>query len=105
MTLPAPSSLPHTGGVDPAPHALRFSPTGEGAGLYTDRIDLRLIGTLDVCRASQVEFEPASQVWEVSDFTGHIVFAHPSREACLRWERETLDGAGTTAPWPEDGER
>jgi hypothetical protein len=69
------------------PEVLHFQPDGTGAGLYTEVIDLKQIGVLDVNRASNVEFNPDTQQWEVFDYTGPRVFTDPSREACLRWER------------------
>ena len=73
------------------PDTLHFQLDGTGAGLYTERIDLREIGTLEVVRASEIEFNDTTQQWEVFDYTGKRVFTDPSREACLRWERETFN--------------
>ena len=73
------------------PDVLHFNPDGTGAGLYTERIDLKQIGTLEVVRASDIEFNDAIQKWEVFDYNVRRVFADPSREACLRWERETFN--------------
>ena len=79
----------------PLPEVIHFQPDGTGAGLYTELIDLREIGVLDVSRASNVEFNIEFQQWEVFDFTGHVVFTHPSREECLRWERIHFNEAST----------
>jgi len=72
------------------PDVIHFTPDGTGAGLYTDRIDLREIGPLEVVRASEIEFNETSQQWEVFDYTGNRVFSNPSREACLSWERHAF---------------
>ena len=69
------------------PEVLHFQPDGTGAGLYTEAIDLQQIGRLEMSRASNIEFNPESQQWEVFDFTGHRLFSDTSREVCLRWER------------------
>jgi len=75
---------------------LHFDKDGEGAGLYTEIIDLQAIGRLQVSRASQVEFNVVAQQWEVFDYTGYLIFSHPSREQCLLWERDYFNGAAST---------
>lgn len=80
------------------PEVIHFQPDGTGAGLYTELIDLREIGTLDVSRASNVEFNIEFQQWEVFDFTGRVVFTDPSRAACLRWERIHFNESPTSNP-------
>ena len=72
----------------PLPEVIHFAPDGSGAGLYTELIDLREIGSLEVVRASEIEFNETTQQWEVFDYTGKRVFSDPSREVCLRWERQ-----------------
>ncbi len=78
------------------PDVLHFNPDGIGAGLYTERIDLKQIGTLEVVRASDIEFNDATQQWEVFDYTGNRIFTDPSREACLRWERQHFNAIPIT---------
>ena len=80
----------------PLPEVIHFNPDGTGAGLYTELIDLREIGSLEVVRASEIEFNDATQQWEVFDFTGIRVFTDPSREACLRWERQHFNSTPVT---------
>jgi len=72
----------------PLPEVIHFNPDGTGAGLYTELIDLREIGSLEVVRASEIEFNETTQQWEVFGYTGNRVFTDPSRETCLRWERQ-----------------
>jgi len=78
------------------PDVLHFNPDGTGAGLYTERIDPKEIGTLEVVRASEIEFNDATQQWEVFDYTGRKAFTDPSREACLRWERQHFNSSPVT---------
>jgi hypothetical protein len=82
----------------PLPEVIHFAPDGSGAGLYTELIDLREIGSLEVVRASEIEFNETTQQWEVFDFTGARVFTDPSREACLRWERHHFNQSHHSHP-------
>lgn len=75
-------------------HTITFHPTGEATTVWTDKLPLRELGTLSVRRASRIEFNAATQEWEVR--WTHMpcvlpVFSHPSREECLRWEHEQLN--------------
>lgn len=73
------------------PIALRLSPDGRIDCLYTEAIDLRALGRLEIVRATEIVFDPGSQCWEVRSFAfGGLLFSDRSREACLRWERENL---------------
>lgn len=67
-------------------HVVTFAATGEGHCLYTEAIDLGAIGRLEMRRASSIEFDSASQQWEVLDANGALLHTDPSREACLAWE-------------------
>lgn len=72
---------------------LVVSPDGNARCLHTDALPLAALGTLDIRRASNVEFNPDAQLWEVcfADNPAHVVFRHPSRAACIAWEIETLN--------------
>lgn len=71
---------------------LRFHPDGGLVNcLYTDAIDLRTLGRLEVFRATDIRFCDRSQRWNVRcASTGKLLHNDPSREACLAWERENL---------------
>ena len=67
---------------------LTFSSSGQGSCLYSELIDLQSLGSLEVTRATQIEFNPLTQHWEVADTNSKILFAHPSRSVCLAWEQQ-----------------
>jgi hypothetical protein len=70
---------------------LRFNPGGRIDCLYTEAIDLRALGRLQVFRATDIRFCEKSQQWNVRcAATGKLLHRDPSREACLQWEREHL---------------
>ncbi|MBT3380725.1 MAG: hypothetical protein HN742_26905 [Lentisphaerae bacterium] len=68
-----------------------FTPDGTGHCLYSELIDLRSIGALACRRASHIEFDGASQQWQVlSPDRSQVLFQHHSRSTCGAWEQETL---------------
>ena len=70
---------------------LRFNPGGHIDCLYTEAIDLHVLGRLHVVRATDIRFNPKSQQWDVRRAdTGKLVFSHPSRTECLAWEHQNL---------------
>ena len=70
---------------------LRIQPSGRVDCLYTDAIDLRALGPLEVYRATDIRFCEISQEWKVRcAVTGALLHTDPSREACLDWERDNL---------------
>ena len=71
--------------------SLVFSPDGTGHGLYTEAIDLSLLGRLKVKRVSTITFDQRIQAWRVKDRTGFALFTSPSRQECLNWERRYFD--------------
>lgn len=70
---------------------LRFDTGGHIDCLYTDAIDLRALGRLHVVRATDIRFNDSTQQWDVHDAdNGEVLFSHPSRSECLRWENNNL---------------
>lgn len=67
---------------------LYFDEDGTGRCFYTEAIPLQELGLLSIQRTTHVEFNENSQCWEVLDLHGESAFQHPSRQACLDWERE-----------------
>lgn len=72
-------------------HIINFRTNGRFDGLHTDRTDLNEVGSMSVKRASWVDFNESTQVWEVRwSPKAPPVFSNHSREACIEWEREQL---------------
>jgi hypothetical protein len=67
---------------------IKFDPQGTGHCLYTEAVDLSAIGPLQIARATTIEFNPASQQWEVRDPEGQLLFSDASRKICLDWEHK-----------------
>jgi hypothetical protein len=73
-------------------HVITFVADGTARCLWTEAVPLQELGVLEVQRASDVEFNPAKQVWEVrlASNPSVVAFSHSSRAICLHWEREAL---------------
>ena len=70
---------------------LRVHPGGRVDCLYTEAIDLRALGRLEVFRATDIRFNGHTQQWDVRcTSTGRLLHSDPYREACLAWERDNL---------------
>ena len=67
---------------------LKFDPSGLGECLYTELIDLSSIGSLELRRASTIEFNQSNQQWEVHDSNNDLLFTNKSRAVCLAWEQQ-----------------
>ena len=61
---------------------------GTVQGLYTEAIDLTLVGQLRIARASMIEFDNPAQLWRVFDRRGRCIHTAVSRSKCLEWEQE-----------------
>ena len=70
---------------------LTFDVDGVVRCLHTDAIPLQSLGTLEVQRATTIEFNPATQQWEVKDATGLTLHSDPSRSCCLAWELDRFN--------------
>ena len=67
---------------------ITFDNQGHGHCLYTEQIDLRSLGSLQITRASTIEFNHQTAKWEVKDSNNQLLFHHSSRSACLEWEQQ-----------------
>jgi hypothetical protein len=70
---------------------LTFDSSGAGSCLYSELIDLHSIGSLEIRRASHIEFNNASQKWEVKNLRGNVLFFSTTRTACVEWEHHSLE--------------
>ena len=72
---------------------ITFSPHATATCLHTDAIPLQSLGHCRTERASWIDFHEHTQEWEVR-FDPHAPtaeYSHPSRQACLDWERNHFD--------------
>jgi hypothetical protein len=82
-------------------NTLRFHTGGRIDCLYTEAIDLRALGRLQVFRATDIRFCERTQQWKVRcAATGKLLHSDPSRETCLHWERENLGPPNPEAQRP-----
>jgi hypothetical protein len=70
---------------------LTFDETGTGSCLYSEMIDLQSIGSLEIGRATTIEFNNQSQFWEVRNPLGTVLFFSRSRADCNSWEHQTFN--------------
>lgn len=66
---------------------LTFDSHGTGSCLYTELIDLQQLGSLQMERASTIEFNESGQVWEVRA-ESELLFSNRSRAVCFAWEHQ-----------------
>jgi hypothetical protein len=79
---------------------LRFDDAGRVACLYTEAVDLRALGRLQVVRATDIRFNDRTQRWEVHHADNdEVLFSDPSRAECIAWEQDHLQ-PGTPDPQP-----
>ncbi len=74
-------------------HVITFAADGAARCLWTEAVPLHELGRLEVHRASNIEFNNATQHWEVIDSKEKVRFFARSRAACLEWEQENLQPA------------
>jgi hypothetical protein len=71
--------------------AFTLRPDGTVVGLYTDAIDLRVLGHVRAERASAVEWEEPAQAWRAKIFaTGEVLGPFRLRDEAVDAERRAL---------------
>jgi len=70
---------------------IQFNSDGTALCLWTEAVPLHELGRLEITRATNIEFNNASQQWEVKGGRGRVRFFARSRSACLEWEQENLE--------------
>ena len=68
---------------------IAFNSDGTAQCLWTEALPLHELGRLQITRASNIEFNNATQQW-VSDRKGRVRFFGRSRSVCLEWEQINL---------------
>jgi hypothetical protein len=69
---------------------ISFKPDGTALCLWTEAVPLHELGRLEITRATNIEFNNATQQWEVKDSKRQVRFFAKSRIACLEWEQQNL---------------
>lgn len=69
---------------------IRFDPDGSGVCLWTEALPLAELGQLQISRASTIEFNNLSGMWEVS-INGEVLCISRSRQFCLDWEHNYIN--------------
>jgi len=67
-----------------------FHADGTAHCLWTEALPLHELGRLEITRASHIEFNNATQHWEVMDRRRKVRFIAKSRSACVEWEEQNL---------------
>ena len=69
-----------------------FDSAGAAHCLYSELLDLRRLGRLQVRRATRIEFNADTQLWDVLPAEGVSValFSAPTRSECLAWEQANV---------------
>ena len=71
---------------------LNFTPDGIMECLHTEALPLSAFGALAIRRASTIEFDEATQVWEVRwPDSSTAVYRSALRSECLAWEADQIN--------------
>jgi hypothetical protein len=69
-----------------------FDPAGAAHCLYSELLDLRQLGRLQIRRATRIEFNADTQLWDVLPAEGAstALFSSATRRECLAWEQANV---------------
>ncbi len=67
---------------------IQFNPNGTALCLWTEAVPLHELGRLEINRATNIEFNNATQHWEVKDRKGKVRYFARYRTTCLEWEHQ-----------------
>lgn len=84
--IPSPQSIKHHMNN----HTISFNTDGTAHCLWTEALPLHELGRLEITRASHIEFNNATQKWEMKDRRGKSRFISKSRLTCLEREQRNL---------------
>lgn len=71
---------------------ITFPPDGTARCVYTEVIDLRQLGQLDIKRATTIEPHFLSRDgWKATILGENVWFWAPTRQQCLDWEVQYLE--------------
>lgn len=83
-------------------HVMNIAPDGTMECLHTEALPLHEFGAMTIRRASTVEFNESTQLWEVRwPGSDAVVFSHTSRAECIRWEVAEINRRLEAAGEPE----
>jgi hypothetical protein len=69
-----------------------FDAGGTARCLYSEMIDLRQLGRLHLRRATRIEFNERTQLWDVlpAKRASKALFSAATRRECLAWEQANV---------------
>ncbi len=70
---------------------LKIDTSGNVRAVYNDRLRGLSLGSMEVQRASNVEFDPVSQEWEARTPGGELIAKGPNRDEVIKQEVRVIE--------------
>ena len=70
---------------------LKIDSAGDVHAVYSDKLRELHLGSMTVKRASNVEFEPTSQLWEAHTPEGELIAKGPNRDEVIKEEVRIIE--------------